>query len=328
MTKTNEPLDARHQTESAESCLAPVRDFQAGKGWENPRQAEARGKWCCEQLEHGRILFFENFPFDFPEEDREFLVSQRLGDSRFHKNISYRPKRDVLRGFASRDAAAGRRMHEVMRRYSEQAVRFLSPLLAPYAPGWSLDYASFRPEAEQDRKLPLRKRNDLLHVDAFPTRPTRGGRILRCFTNINPADARVWHTTDRFSELARSHALDAGLAEAAAHRESGLKQVLRAVGYIFGLNPKAQSSYDRFMLRFHDYLKENADFQRACRKIRLEFPPKSTWICFTDAVPHAVVQGQFAVEQTLIVPQSALLRPQESPLRVLENLARRPLVPA
>ena len=87
-------------TDNSQSTLAPVKDFQNGRGWERPGEAEGRAKWCCEQLEDGRVLFFDVFPFDFPEEDRSFLVSQRLGDSRFHKNISYRPKQDALRGFA------------------------------------------------------------------------------------------------------------------------------------------------------------------------------------------------------------------------------------
>ena len=44
-----------------------------------------------------------------------------------------------------------------------------------YARSWRVDYASFRPVEEQGRELPLRHRNDLLHLDAFPTRPTHGG---------------------------------------------------------------------------------------------------------------------------------------------------------
>jgi hypothetical protein len=312
-------------TDVGQSCLAPVRDFRAGTGWEGPDQAEARAKWCCEQLEADRILFFEVFPFELPEEDRRFLVAQRLGDSRLHKNVSYRPKQDVLRGLASQEAGVAQCMREVMRRYSERAIQFLSRLLRPYASGWSLDYASFRPEAEQDRKLPLRKRNDLLHVDAFPSRPTHGGRILRCFTNINPTEARIWHTTDPFAELARRYAQDAGLANIAARRGPGFEGMFRALGRALGLGVKTQSPYDKFMLRFHDYLKENTRFQQECRKIRLAFPPGSTWIAFTDSVPHAVLSGQYAVEQTLIVPVAALVSPQQSPLRVLEGLAGRPL---
>jgi hypothetical protein len=306
-------------------CLVPIEDFQAGRGWNNSNESQPQARWCCEQLEEGRILFFGGTPFDFPEADRQFLLSQRLGDSRLHKNISYRPKQDLVRGFASVIPGAQERMRQVMRRYSQLALKFLAELLAPYEPAWSLDYASFRPEAEQSRKLPLRKRNDLLHVDAFPSRPSRGGRILRCFSNINPVQPRIWQTTSPFADLARDYALEAGLGEIAARGTTRLEVVTRAIRKAVGLGGEAPSPYDKFMVRFHDYLKENAGFQQQCRKIRLEFPPGSTWICFTDAVPHAVLSGQFAVEQTLFVPTSAMLSPEKSPLRVLESLAGRSL---
>jgi hypothetical protein len=306
-------------------CLAPVEDFRPGQGWADPAQAQARAQWCCEQLEDHRLLFFEALPFDLPEADRRFLVSQRLGDSRFHKNISYRPKQDVLRGFAPPDRAALDRMHEVMRRYSARAIEFLSRLLAPYAAAWSLDYASFRPEAEQHRKLPLLKRNDLLHVDAFPSRPTRGGRILRCFTNINPAEPRVWQTTDPFPVLARQFGREAGLEGFAARASNGATPWWSGLARALGVKVKHPSAYDRFMLRFHDFLKEHSRFQSECPKVKLSFPPGSTWIGFTDSVPHAVLTGQCALEQTLIIPVTALLAPEKSPLRVLEGLAGRPL---
>ncbi len=312
--------------ETAESCLAPVKDFRTVEGWDGTESAAERSRWCCAQLEENRILYFERLPYDFPADDRTFLVSHRLGDSRLHKNILYRPKEDKLRGLAASDPEASHRMREVMRRYSRAVTRFLSRLLAPYAIHWSLDYASFRPEEEQGRKLPLRKRNDLLHTDAFPSRPTGGGRILRCFTNINPSAGRVWQTTDSFPELAGRYALAAGLAELAAGHDSSLRGLWRRLGRAVGLRLKAHTPYDKFMLRFHDYLKENNSFQRDCPKIGLEFPPGSTWICFTDSVPHAVLRGQYAVEQTVIVPLAAMVRPQRSPLRVLETLAGRPLI--
>ncbi len=309
-----------------QSRLAPVRDFRAGTGWSDPGEAPARARWCCEQLEEDRLLHFEELPFEFPAADRDFLVGQRLGDSRFHKNISYRPRQDVLRGFAPPDRAVLGRMHEVMRRYSAQAVQFLSRVLAPYAGSWSLDYASFRPEAEQDRKLPQRKRNDLLHVDAFPSRPTHGGRILRCFTNINPTEPRVWQTTEPFAALAGAYAHEAGLGEIAAEPRRRSAGLFGGLGRALGLRVKDSTPYDRFMLRFHDFLKGNSHFQRECPKVRLSFPPGSTWIGFTDSFPHAVLTGQCAVEQTLIIPVAALVAPEKSPLRVLENLAGRPLV--
>jgi hypothetical protein len=313
-----------HTTELvAGSCLVHVQEFQS-LNTHNGEADRTLSQWCCEQLEEGRILLFESLPFDFPEEDRNFLISQHQGDSHLHKNISYRPQQDLLRGFPGENGSV--HMHEVMRGYSRRTLKFLSHLLEPYASQWTLDYASFRAEAEQSRKLPLHKRNDLLHIDAFPNRPTSGGRILRCFTNINPTEPRIWQTTESFSELARKHAYSAGLAHFAdGNGSGGLETMLRNFGRALGFKSPNSSPYDKFMLRFHNYLKENAAFQEHCGKIRLEFAPLSTWISFTDAVPHAVIYGQYAVEQTVIVPMHALLNPEKSPLRTLENLVGRPL---
>lgn len=97
---------------------------------------------------------------------------------------------------------------------------------------------------------------------------------------------------------------------------------------MFGLKGADPSAYDRFMLRFHDYLKENTGFQQNCRKVRIEFPPGSTWICFTDSVPHAVLSGQYALEQTFIIGLSGLVAPDKAPIRVLEKMAGRPLANA
>jgi hypothetical protein len=40
----------------------------------------------------------------------------------------------------------------------------------------------------------------------------------------------------------------------------------------------------------------------------------------TDTVPHAVLSGQFALEQTYIIPTDALVAPDRSPIRVLEAM--------
>jgi hypothetical protein len=305
-----------------------VDDFQYPAGWTASADSDTRARWYCEQLEAGEILFFDRIPFDLPEADRELLLALQQSDSRYHKNISFRPLQDELRGFSSNDPEEAQQVQRVMRGYSAQVTDMLSRFLAPYAPHWSLDFASFRPQEEAGRQLPLHKRNDLLHVDAFPSRPTRGGRILRVFTNLNPTQPRVWLTGDRFEPLAQQHADQAGLTRIAAAGSStghGLSQALASLKRAVGLRTVDRSPYDQFMLRFHDYLKESSDFQQNSVRTRLEFPPLSTWIVFTDAVPHAALSGRFALEQTYILPVSALLAPQKSPLRVLEALCHQPL---
>ncbi|MGC1912794.1 MAG: Kdo hydroxylase family protein, partial [Candidatus Acidiferrales bacterium] len=201
----------------------------------------------------------------------------------------------------------------------------LRKFLAPYASRWVVDFASFRPLEEQDRNLPLHKRNDLLHVDAFPSRPTRGGRILRVFTNLNPAKPRVWNTTEGFAGLAHRYAETAGLREI-AEDDGLLARTVQNWGAKLGFRGMGRTPYDMFMLRFHDYLKENTAFQADCEKIRLEFPPLTTWIVFTDGVAHAALSGQYALEQTMLIPPGALVAPQVAPYRILESIAGRALV--
>ena len=301
----------------------PVNDFALASGWLDASQSNERARWYCEQLEEGQILLFHTFPYDFPEHDRQFILSQRWAEARLHKNVSYRPTQDVLRGFSG-DEPSLSEMRRVMRSYSAQVIQFLARFLLPYAGRWSLDFASFRPLEEEGRQLPLHKRNDLLHVDAFPSRPTRGSRILRVFTNLHPTKARVWLTTDRFGELAKRFAFEAGLPQLAGGG-SFLRRKLLRLGRALGFPGGDRSPYDRFMLRFHDYLKENSAFQADCPKYKLEFPPLATWLVFSDGVPHAVVSGQFALEQTVLVHPSALVAPQHAPIRVLESLCGCPL---
>jgi len=111
-----------------------------------------------------------------------------------------------------------------------------------------------------------------LHVDAFPSRPTRGGRILRVFSNLNLTKPRVWNTTDSFETLAKQYAEDAGLRQI-AEDNSYLSRAVQSVAEKLGFSKSGRTAYDVFMLRFHDYLKENREFQQNCPKIKMEFPP-------------------------------------------------------
>ena len=301
-------------------ALLKAEDYRYPQGWTG---GEDRSRYYCQQLEEGKIVYFDHIPFDLPQSDREFLLSQKQSGFKGHKNVSYRPGQDILRGAAEGSSPDAQQLLQLMRNYSKQVVDFLSKFLAPYAGSWSLDFATWRPLEEQGRDLPLHKRNDLLHVDAFPSRPTRGSRILRCFTNLNPERNRVWITTQGFETLAERFALDAGLTEVARKASGAGGAIRRGVGTVLkavGVRGADRTPYDQFMLRFHDFLKENTDYQEKWEKIRLEFPPFSTWMVFTDAVPHAALSGQYALEQTFIVPMKAMVTPDKAPLKVLESL--------
>jgi len=301
-----------------------VEDYKSSGGWSGPGQREQRARAYCDLLERGQILFFREPPFELSAADREFLLGQEWAEMRLHKNISYRPGEDLLKGVKG-NAETVSKVHEIMRRYSSNVIGFLKQFLAPYAGKWIIDFASFRPFEEERRGLPLHKRNDLLHVDAFPSRPTRGGRILRVFTNLNPTTPRVWNTCDDFGAIARAHAENAGLRRI-AEQDGFLQRTVQSLGHAFGIRGMGRTPYDMFMLRFHDYLKENVEFQERAPKSRVDFPPLSTWLVYTDGVAHAAMSGRYALEQTLLIPADALVSLDYAPFRVLESIAGCPLV--
>ena len=290
----------------------------------SPDQSRA---WCA-QLESGDILYFPQTPIAIPDGDLQFLLGQQQTDSSLHKNIAYKPNIDKLSGVDTKtaDAQAVARLQSIMRWYSKSVTEFLTGFLAPYNANWQLDYASFRPQEEEGRDLPQRRRNDLLHTDAFPTRPTHGARILRFFNNIHPSRTRDWVVSDPFAKTVKQFAP----GEIAPHRDGAVSRAAKSLGRGIGLGAAIpsikRSPYDDFMMRFHNFLKENPRFQADCPKYSFDFPPGSSWMVYTDTVPHAVLAGQYALEQTFLVRPEVLVAPQVSPLKVLEEIAGAQLV--
>ncbi len=282
------------------------------------------------ELERGNVLFFPATPFALPENSKEFLRNLNFAGGAMHKNVAYKPSLDRVTG-VDREGDRLRQLHEIMRSYSRTVVEFTSALLPQYAPHWKLDYASFRPVEENGRDLPLNKRNDLIHTDAFPSRPTNGDLILRVFTNIHPAKTRNWITTDPFPVVAEKYARDAGLENIARSAFSALGRARSSSARLLhsiGLPFTARSAYDQFMLQFHEYLKRNEEFQKNTAKYRFDFPAGSTWLTFTDVLPHSVLSGQHALEQTFIIARRSMQNSEHAPVSILERLCGKPLVSA
>src|SRR5215467_1899291 len=106
-------------------------DDYGASGWTITGDFLWRARHYCSELEKGQILFFPSPPFSLPEEHIQFLVSLKPADSRLHKNISYRPEQDLLRGFS--DPGHEPQVHDIMRRYATAVRDFVSAFLAPYA---------------------------------------------------------------------------------------------------------------------------------------------------------------------------------------------------
>ena len=288
-----------------------------------PASPEQARKWCA-QLEEGDILYFSQTPVPIPAADLDFLLNQRQSGGSIHKNIAYKPDRNRLSGCDGKTMSAAEvdRLRDIMRRYSASVAAFLHGFLAPYQGRWRLDYASYRPIEEEGRDLPLRRRNDLLHTDAFPTRPTRGARILRFFHNVHPTRTRDWVVGEPFRRLVSQFAPG---KLALPRSRSGFGHAASRMAQTTGLARLVpqwkRTPYDEFMMRLHNAMKEDAGFQNTCAKVSVQFAPGSSWIVYTETVPHAVLGGQYALEQTFFVDPAAMVVPDSAPVALLEKLA-------
>jgi hypothetical protein len=276
-----------------------------------------------ERLERGALLFYERCPFPLPAgDDLSFLLGQRLG--RFaHKNISFDPATGRVAGHSRLSPSHRDRLRRVLAGFSQSVTVWLAQTFPRYQADCAPDRASFRSEEEATRCLRLSARNDLLHVDAFPNRPSHGRRILRVFANINLTEPRVWMTSEPFARLFERYGARAGLP--GLIRGRWLEKVGERVLGVFRPGRPPVSEYDAFMLRFHGFLKREETFQEKASRRLWSFPPGSAWVAMTDACSHAVLRGRYALEHSYFVGTEALAVPEEAPVAYLARACGRPV---
>jgi hypothetical protein len=285
----------------------PLRDWQAPG-------APALAAGAVEALEQGQVLHFPLLGFNLGPAETALLDPVFTDPKR--KNISLTPK-----GLAGTVATGEQRtcLEGLLRRYLQQTTALLDALFPMYREHKHAPATSLRLHAIGTWQPSWRKDDRLLHVDAFPSRPMRGERILRVFTNIHPGGTlpRAWRVGEPFEQLAR-RCLPA------------LKQPWRpwqaALMRRLGITKQRRTEYDHLMLQLHDHMKRDTHYQREGSWTDVDFLPGSTWICFSDQVPHAAMSGQFMLEQTWLLPARAMEHPELAPARVLERLSGRPLL--
>jgi len=280
--------------------------------WDGPFPAELREK-ATDALEHGKVLVFPHLSFAF-EEDERGLFSPALSNGK-SKNVSLKGSGEL--GGTIATGATAQALAKMMARFSQAATRFVENLVPHYAGRLERAPTSYRPVEIMGRAASLIHDDTRLHVDAFPSRPMRGRRIMRLFTNVNPqGHPRIWHVGEPFEAMAHS------LGDRATEGSRLHASLLAALGITKG----TRSAYDSLMLGLHDGAKRDDDYQKNSPQIEVPFPSGATWICFTDQVMHAAIAGQYVLEQTFHLDIDAMARPELSPLRVLERLRGHALV--
>ena len=269
---------------------------------------------ATEALESGKVLYLPQLRFEVRPDEERFL-STRWSDGK-SKNIYLRGKERRLRGAVGEERDLSE-LSAMLERFASQAHQVVGALFPNYLAHLEFGNTSFRPFEIEGRASSWRKDDTRLHPDAFPSNPTHGARLLRVFTNINPdGRPRVWRVGEPFGDMA------AKIMPRARSQWPGEAAVLHALH----VTKRRRSAFDHYMLELHDRVKADLDYQRDAPQQRVEFPPGSTWIVFSDQVLHAVMSGSMMLEQTWMLPVQGLRHPDLAPLRVLERMTGRALV--
>ena len=275
-------------------------------------QAHSRPEWTA-ALEAGKVLYFPRLGFAVQPEEQALLREDTLAPK--SRNVSLGAD-GVLKGAAG-SAQDQQALAAMVGRFRQQALQLVDDLLPEYKGQLRVAPTSFRPKQVETRAQSVRADDQRMHVDAFPSRPSYGERLLRVFTNLNPHGVpRVWRVGEDFETIARRF-----LPQAKPYRLWQAK-LLNAVHATKSL----RSEYDHLMLQLHDLMKFDEQYQKNGTQVTVPFPPGSVWVCFSDQATHAVMSGQFMMEQTLYLPPGKEVDPQASPLAILTRLMGRPLV--
>jgi len=264
-------------------------------------------------LEGGGVLLLPRLAFELSRDERRFLSPAWSNDRAKNVSLEGEQLKGARGGTESLAALA-----QMIARYAERAGVLVTGLLPRYAPYVKRARTSFRPQPAVGRTLSWRKDDSRLHIDAFPSRPNHGERILRVFSNLNPVEDRVWRVGEEYAEMARR------FLPKIRRQLPGTPALLALLHVTKGI----RSEYDYLMLEMHDKAKADLGYQRDCPQQTVRFPPGATWLCFSDQVMHAAVSGQYMLEQTIHLPVTALYDPESSPLAILERLCGRRLLPA
>ena len=264
-------------------------------------------------VEAGEVLRFPYLPFTLMESELRFR-DPRWADGRA-KNISVRWPAGDVRGAAGTPAELAA-LRAMIVRYAEQSEALALRLFPHYRGHLKRGNTSFRPVDVAGRETSWRQDDTRLHVDAFPSNPMQGTRLLRVFCNINPSGKpREWRVGEPFEAHAKRY------LPAISKPLPGSAWLLAKTG----ITKRRRTEYDHVMLQLHDRAKADAAFQKDSPQAKVSFAPGTTWVVYSDQVLHAAMGGQHLLEQTFYLDAAQQQRPETSPRGTLERLMGREL---
>lgn len=260
-------------------------------------------------LENGNIIFLPELSFNISKEELKFIQESVLDKN--HKNISYNIHKNTISGVSTVFKSEASMIKDFLNRYLKYSLNLLHKLFPEYQDGLKAGRTSYRPAQIKTRIRSKRQDDTRLHVDSFASTPVNGNRILRVFCNINPNnEPRVWNIGEPFEVVLNKF-------------QDRIPQYSKFYAKLLKnckLTKSFRTEYDHIMLNLHDQMKLDDNYQKNVAKTRIEFPPASTWIVYTDQVSHAGLSGQYLLEQTFYLPPEIMKHPENTPYYQIKHI--------
>ena len=268
---------------------------------------------AIQALEDGKVLYFPRLDFALSPQEQSLLRPALQAEGARNISLDAQGRLKGVTGDAAVQAAAG----ALISRFSANATSLVNSLFPDYAAFLRAAPTSLRPIEVSTRQQSWRADDRRLHVDAFPSRPNRGERILRVFANVNPrGEPRSWRVGEPFADMAKRF----------LPRVRSYSPMQARLLHKLGITKSLRSEYDHLMLQLHDAMKSDDRYQQEAPQQAMDFPPGTAWVCFSDQTSHAAMSGQHMLEQTFHLPVDRQYNRKASPLGLLTALAGHPLI--
>jgi hypothetical protein len=299
--------------------------------FDSTRLATIGPRTLSDALETGHIVYLPTCPVPLPAPADLDILRDQLPAHMKRKNVSYHPEADSVSGL-DKSTPVYATTHRVLTKLRDDIAAWTRRTMPELLRNADIGTCSFRPMEEAGRAIDAHKASELIHVDAGAYGATNGDRILRFLINVNPARERVWASKGDFRSVFARHAERAGFTGPNARGVGRLDKnafdrlvsgLVRTLGAAVPLAKVLDTSpYDRAMKRFHDYLKDNPDFQREVEThVEIRFAPYSAWMVFADGVTHGCLSGQHCFIWTALTPVANMHFPALAPINVLRAAA-------
>jgi len=181
---------------------------------------------------------------------------------------------------------------------------FLQTFIIPYNEGMTQLQGKFWVEKRPSKPIPI------LQSDVLKNGISNGKRILRFFIKFPTKSPSFWVHGSSFEHAVQYFSKHRSLFKPAPLLKRWFHKLFK----------QPFSSYDFFLSRLQNLIKNDAAFQKQIDKQEMKIEPYAAILAFTDHHCYDLVGKDNVYEQTFLIHRHSLLNPEVAPASFLQRL--------